>query len=78
MKQFDNDNDELSFITLGAATLNVVRYLEKDRGQEPNGEADKPPEDERDRQREHERAVEAGIRRIERFEARFKPRKLNY
>jgi len=24
----DNDNDELTFITLGAATLNVIRFLE--------------------------------------------------
>ena len=34
MKKAANDNDEFSFITLGAATLNVVRYLQGEKQQE--------------------------------------------
>jgi hypothetical protein len=71
MKNPDNDNELFPFTTLGAATLNVVRWLEKDRDQEPSGGSDKAPENEADRQREHERAVEAGLRRIRLFEDRY-------
>ena len=72
MKDPDNDNELFSFVTLAAATANVVRYLEKDRGQEPDGSADKAPEDERDRQREQQRFVETRLREIDRFERRYR------
>lgn len=72
MKNFDNDNEELSFITLGAATLNVIRYLEKDRDQAPNSEPDKNPENDADRQREKDRFLETRLLEIERFERRYR------
>lgn len=69
-----NDNDELSFITIGAATLNVIRYLSND-----------PQDHQRDRERQtgeqrsekekaddHRKAVEEGLRHIERFESRYR------
>ena len=69
--ELEQDNDPFTFTTLGAATLNVVRWLEKDRDQAPDREADKTPEKEAERQREHDRAVESGMRQIERFERRY-------
>lgn len=68
----DNDNDELSFITLGAATLNVVRYLESKESPEP--EREKTPDLEIDKQREHEHFVETRLREIARFERRYRQR----
>jgi len=74
MKQHNNDNEEFSFITLGAATLNVVRYLEKSEDQRPDGERDKTPSKEVERQREQQRFVETRLREIERFELRYRQR----
>jgi hypothetical protein len=52
MKNFDNDNDELSFISIGAATRNVVRYLESSDKQKEERERDAQRSgDERDAQR---------------------------
>src|SRR5207247_2497866 len=42
---YANDNDELSFITLAAATANVTRYLVPRRGQEEQRDKDGRPED---------------------------------
>jgi hypothetical protein len=67
----DNENEQFSFITLGAATLNVVRYLEKNRDQAPNGEPDKNPEKDAERQREKDRFLETRLREIDRFESRY-------
>jgi hypothetical protein len=35
-----NDNEELPFITLGALTLNVVRYLQNTQNHKSDGERD--------------------------------------
>jgi len=70
--QAHNDNEELSFITLGAATLNVVRWLEKDRCDRPAGKQDEKPSKEIDRKREQERFIETRLREIERFERRLR------
>jgi hypothetical protein len=43
----DNDNSD-TWISLAAATANVVRWLQKDRDESPHGETDKNPEDEAD------------------------------
>ncbi|MET4184937.1 hypothetical protein ABIB94_007066 [Bradyrhizobium sp. JR7.2] len=67
----DNDNSD-TWIELAAATANLVRYLEKDRDQAPNGEADKNPEDDAERQRERERFVQTRLREIERFERPYR------
>lgn len=72
MRKADNENEQFSFISIGAATRNVVRYLEQERREPPNGGEDKSPQEKADRQREHDAAVEAGGRRIERFEARYR------
>ncbi|WP_155248315.1 hypothetical protein [Bradyrhizobium japonicum] len=71
MKQFDNDNDPFTFTTLGAATLNVVRWLEQDRQKPAAGDQDQAPGNEIDKQREHDRFVETRLREIERFERRY-------
>jgi hypothetical protein len=68
-----NDNDELSFITLGMAVRNVVRYLENPKDHEPDRERDTPKHDnERDKAADHDKAVENGLRQIERFENRYR------
>lgn len=76
MKNPLNDNDELSFITIGAATLNVIRYLQKTEGQTPN-EKDHGADSANGRQtKESEKAIpdhkscyiEQGLARIQRFE----------
>lgn len=76
MKHHDNDNDD-TWISLAAATANVVRWLTKDSDQPPRGEADKDPEKDAERKREHERFVETRLLEIERFERRFVPRNRN-
>jgi hypothetical protein len=37
----DNDNDELSFVTLAAATANVVRYLDTDKQKDENRDSNR-------------------------------------
>jgi hypothetical protein len=74
MKQHDNDNDEFSFITLGAATLNVVRYLTHDsKDHERDGERQTPSErTQEEKTNQHSEAVKNGLRQIERFERRYR------
>jgi hypothetical protein len=74
MKNPSNDNDELSFITLGAATLNVVRYLANDsKDHQPDRERNAPDQSrEEEKTEQHRKAVENGLRQIERFESRYR------
>lgn len=73
MRKADNDNDELSFITLGAATLNVVRYLDGSQDHERDGERQTPGQrTQKDKTNQHSEAVEHGLREIERFERRYR------
>jgi len=68
-----NDNDELSFITLGAATLNVIRYLEFNEEKQPDRKGDTTNNDqESDKSADHQKAIEQGLRQIERFERRYR------
>lgn len=64
---FEQDNDTWTPLGLAAA-----RVLANCTDEEPNGSDDKAPEENTDRQREHERAVEIGLRRIETFERTYR------
>jgi hypothetical protein len=73
MMEHDNDNDELSFITLAAATANVVRYLQNSQDHQRDGERQTPRErTEEEKAKDHSDAVEHGLRQIERFERRYR------
>ncbi|MCK1520202.1 hypothetical protein [Bradyrhizobium sp. 17] len=72
MKNFDNDNEHFSFISLGALTLNVVRYLESSKEEGPDSNREKAPDPKIDKQREHDRFIETRLREIERFERRYR------
>jgi hypothetical protein len=76
MQNFDNDNDELSFITLGAATLNVVRYLESGEQKKSDREREAQRTDDDEQKKEDERQrIEQRLREIAAFEERFRPGK---
>ncbi len=68
----DNDNEELSFITLGAVTLNVVRYLQTDEKQngESHDDTDRREADEKNNH-DHREAVQQRLRDISAFERRY-------
>jgi hypothetical protein len=71
MKNPDNDNEELSFITLGAATLNVVRYLEASDEKKVERERDAQHDrEDKEKAEQHRRAVDQGLRDIAAFEER--------
>jgi hypothetical protein len=74
MKTHDNDNEELSFITLGAATLNVVRYLtDSSEDHERDGERQTPHQrSEKEKAEDRAKAVEQGLRQIDRFERSYR------
>lgn len=73
MKKHDNDNDELSFITLAAATANVIRYLENSENHQRDGERQTPEQrDKKEKPNNRREAVENGLRQIERFERRYR------
>ena len=73
-RHHDNDNEELSFITIGLAVRNVMTYLEprKDRQKPAAGDKDQAPAKEIDKQREQQRFVETRLREIERMERRLR------
>jgi len=69
----DNDNELFSFISIGAATRNVCRYLENSKDHEPDRERQAPENnDKRDKAADYRKAVENGLRQIERFESRYR------
>lgn len=75
MKNFDNENEQFSFITLAAATANVCRYLQKvDGSQESPGSKPKPEEPKKEvANPEHgDTYVDAGLKRIRDFERRYR------
>jgi hypothetical protein len=64
-----NDNDEFSFITLGAATANVVRYLEGSEKHQEDREREAQRNREQEKKKEEERAyIEQRLRDIAAFE----------
>jgi hypothetical protein len=69
----DNDDEKLSFITLGAATLNVVRYLESSEDKKEQRERDAQRSRDEKQKKEEERAyIEQRLRDIAAFEERFR------
>jgi len=70
----DNDNEELSFITLGMAVRNVVRYLEGGEQQKENAQRNAEQEKEAEQKRQEQRAkIEQRLRDVAAFEDRFRP-----
>ncbi|BBB99377.1 hypothetical protein [Bradyrhizobium elkanii] len=74
--QHDNDNHELSFITLGMAVSNVVRYLElaKEHHEDAGSESDASNGKEQ-RGANHSEAVAHGVKKIIAFEQRARGKK---
>lgn len=76
MKNFDNDNDKLSFVTLAAATANVTRFLRLDeKADEQSGgksNADRTQEQKDKAQRDY---ILHRVRDLAAFERRFISRK---
>ena len=72
----NNDNAELSFITLKAATLNVVRYLEgTEKQHEESGRNTDRHRAQEQNSEDHRRAVEQRLRDLAAFERRAAGRK---
>jgi hypothetical protein len=76
MEGTNNDDDELSFITLSAATRNVTRYLQ------PNEKKDEPSNNETNASEDASKSVdqrrafvERRLRDLDRFEDRARGRK---
>lgn len=68
---YDNDNEELSFITIGLAVRNVMSYLEPRKEQQEQRERDAQRErDDEEKAEQHRRAVDQGLRDIAAFEER--------
>jgi hypothetical protein len=68
----DNDNEQLSFITLSAATKNVIRYLQPHEKQDEqrDGNTDRDRTDEQ-RAKDHRAYIEQRLRDIAEFERRY-------
>jgi hypothetical protein len=74
MQNFDNDNELFSFITLAAATANVVRYLESGEQKKPHREREAQRTDNDEHKKEDQRAyIEQRLREISAFEERLRP-----
>jgi hypothetical protein len=72
MKNQDKNNEELSFITLGAATLNVVRFLEGSDKHQGDSERDTPRQRTEEEKAEDERRyIKQRLREIRRFEEAY-------
>ena len=71
--EHDNDNEELSFVSLAALTANVVRYLEPEKDQREQRERE-PDTGNRDEQkgRQHEEYVKDRLRELRAFESRYR------
>lgn len=67
----DNDNEPLSFITLCAATRNVVRYLESNEKQSEQTESNPEPRGhDQEQSAEHREYVAKRLRDLAAFERR--------
>jgi len=75
MKQHDNDNEHLSFITLVAATRNVVRYLEPHKNEDEHSERDPASSGADEKKRAEEREyVENRLKEIRAWERKISGR----
>lgn len=68
MKKADNDNEPFSFITLAAATANVVRYLRLDEKKDESDEERRSSSEDEKRALERLEFVNRRLRDLERFE----------
>ncbi len=74
MTKAANDNDPFTFTTLGAATLNVVRWLERSKDHEQDCERKTPDQSSDNQKIDEERAyIEQRLRDIAAFEDRLRP-----
>ena len=65
----DNDNDELSFISLAALTANVVRHLGLDEQKDDDGKQERGSGDDAKRRAlDHREFVNRRLRDLDRFE----------
>jgi hypothetical protein len=72
MTKAANDNEELSFITLAAATANVTRYLGLDEKKNEQSESEPNPDRRDEQKREsHSDYVAKRVRDIAAFERRI-------
>lgn len=68
------DNEEFSFITLAAATANVIRFLEGSEQQKEDAQRDAEQGGDTEKKREEKRAyIEQRLRDVAAFENRFDP-----
>ncbi|MCK1459140.1 hypothetical protein IVB34_12665 [Bradyrhizobium sp. 2] len=68
----DNDNTD-TWIELAAATANLVRYLEGSDEHQRDGERQTPEQrSEKENPEDRRKAIEHGLRQIERFEDRYR------
>jgi hypothetical protein len=73
----DNDNYELSFVTLAAATANVVRYLDTDKQKDENRDSKRDPGDApKDRVPDNADDIERRIADILAMENRLKRKRI--
>jgi hypothetical protein len=72
---YANDNEELSFVTLAAATANVVRYLQIDKQKTESDEERSSSGDDEKRALDRLEFVNRRLRELERFEDRAKGKK---
>ena len=74
MKNFDNDNEQFSFISLAAATANVVRYLEGSEQKKEDAQRDAEQNGQANQKSDEQRAyIEQRLRDVAAFESRFNP-----
>jgi len=66
----DNDNEELSFVSLAALTANVVRYLETDKQKEDATDKSSSSDEEEKRAIKRLEFVNRRLRDLQRFEDR--------
>ena len=72
----DNDNEKLSFISLAAATANVVRYLEPTKDQKKQGDRDTARDSAEKENSECEREyIEHRLRELAAWERKISGRK---
>jgi hypothetical protein len=71
----NNDNEKFSFITLSAATRNVVRYLGLDEQKDDSGNEGDAGNERDQKALEQREFVQRRLREIERFEDRARGRR---
>jgi hypothetical protein len=74
MQNPDNDNELFSFISIGAATRNVCRYLESSEQKQSDREREAQRRSDQEKKNEEQRKyIEHRLREIAAFEDRLRP-----